>query len=805
MFGLLQDVRFGWRMLVKSPVVSLVAALSLAVGIAASAAMFSLASAFWLHPLPYRDQKSLMIVQELRHGKSKEAAAGVSAPAFRDFRQGVTAFASLAAYDVETATVTGGDRPEAIHTAVTTPNLFDVLRVQPALGRGFRPGEGADGAGHVIVISYPYWQQHLAGDPNVLGRTLVLDGKPTTVVGVMPRGFEMLEMGGVQAFRPTDLSAGEDRSAREWTVLGRLRGGASVPQAQAQLTALAGRLAAEHPDADRGWGALVQPLRSTFPGPTDTKLVFILIVVSLFGVAIAGANVANLLLGRAETRIKEIAMRVALGGSRSRILRQLLTESVVLAGAGGALGTAFAVYLIGVLRAAVPPGIPRFLQPTLDVPTLAATVTVAVATGVVFGLAPALHALRGDVRASLGDGGRGGSQSRGRKRIRRAFVIGQVAVALALLTGAGFLGGAMSSVADVAPGFAPAGLLAFRISFPGYRYRAPAELRTAEAEVVRTLQATPGVQGVAEMSSLPRSMTNPSAPFHIVGHGTVPASERPQVLWQAVNPDYFHTMGISLRSGRLFATTDRGGTAPVVVVSREFVRRFLPGEEPLGEHVDVLGTSREIVGVVDDIAQSRVPVGGLHDAEIWLPSAQEPVRDPWLAVRTAGAPAAMMGAIRHAVASVDPGLPVQDVATVVEYMREQMAVILFIEGFVFGLGGLAMALAAMGIYGVMAHSVVQERREIGIRMALGARAGTVVAGVTRRGLVMTAVGLAIGAPLAFAVRRAVFSALSVLTPRLPVDFTVAAVGVLVVAAALASYLPARRAARVDPARVLSAE
>lgn len=363
----------------------------------------------------------------------------------------------------------------------------------------------------------------------------------------------------------------------------------------------------------------------------------------------------------------------------------------------------------------------------------------------------------------------------------------------------------MSALVNTPPGFVPNGLLAFRLSFPEYRYRDSTELRTVEADVARTLKAIPGVEGVAEMSSLPRSMMNPSAPFWIVEHGEVPASERPEALWQAVNPEYFRTMEIRLRSGRLLGASDREGTAPVVVVSQEFARRFLRGEDPLGQHVEVFGKSREIVGVVDNITQSRVPTGGLHDAEIFLPAAQRPERSPWFAVRAAGAPGGLAGDVRRAVASVDPDQPVSGLTTVVQSIHDNMAVLRFIEAFVGGLGLLAMALSAMGIYGVMAHSVVQERREIGIRMALGARTGAVVGGVTRRGLTLTAVGLAAGVPLALLVRRAVFGALSIVDARPPVGFVVAGVGVLVTAAVLASYLPARRAARVDPARVLSAE
>ncbi len=804
MSSLLQDLRFAWRMLLKNPMLTSVAALSLALGIAAATAMFAVASAFWLEPLPFGDQESLVMIRELRHGESRDMAAGVSAPNFLDWRAGATSFEGMAAYGTETVNVTGGDQPEQIQIVQGTPNLLDVLRVRPTLGRTFRPEEAAAGGGNVLVITYPYWQRRFNDDPEILGRTLTLNGEPCTIIGVTPDGFEMLPAG-TQAFRPTDLSGLDDRAARNWIVYGRLRPGATVVRARGEITSLATRLESEYPGANRGWGVLVQSARDVFPGPTDTKLILVLIAVSLFGVAIAVANVANLLLGRAETRMKEVAVRTAMGAGRVRILRQLLTESLFLAAVGGAVGTVLAVYVIRALRAAMPPVLPQTFLPTLDVPTLVATVAVAVTAGILFGLAPALHAVRGNLREALGEGGRGGTSSRARRRVRQAFVVGQIAVALALVTGAGFLGRAMGSLVTTPPGYTPKGLLTFQISLPEYKYPGPAERRSVERELERTLRAVPGVEGVAMMTTLPRSMGNPSAPFQVVGHETADANDRPQVMWQAVNPEYFGTLHIPLRSGRLFLDSDREDTSPVVIVSEAFARRYFPGEDPLGKSLDVFGAQRTIVGVVDNIAQSRVPLDGRVDGGLYLPVAQRPSQAPFYALRTAGEPQALASDVRKAVWSVDPDQPIGLLKTLTDHIREQLASIVFIEAFVGGLGLLAMILSAMGIYGVMAHAVLQERREIGIRMAMGARAAQVVGRVTRTGLTLTGVGLALGAPLAFLVHRAILSALSLFAPRLPIAFTMVGIGVLVGAAILASYLPARRAAKVDPMRALAAE
>ncbi|MCJ7627866.1 MAG: ABC transporter permease [Longimicrobiales bacterium] len=801
---LFQDLKFGIRMLGKTPVVSSVAALSLALGIAAATAMFALASAFWLEPLPFGDQEGLVMVRELRHGESIDMAANASAPNFRDWRDAASNLSSMTAMDIRTANVTGVDMPEEIQIAVGTTNLFEVLQLQPAQGRAFRPEEGTPGTGEVVVITDRYWKQHFREDPGVLGQTLTLDGTPYTVIGVMPEDFEMLPAM-VEVFRATDLVDEEERGSKGWMVVGRLQSEATVEQARSEITGIAARLETEYPEANRGWGVLVQPARQWFPGPTDAKLVMLLIAVSLFGVAIACANVANLLLSRAETRMKEIAVRTAIGAGRVRIVRQLLTESVLLGLVGGGVGTLIAVYVIRALNAAMPAELPQAFRPSLDVPTLLITVGIAVAAGILFGLAPALHAIRGNLKEALGDGSRGGTASRSRKRLRNVFVVGQIGVALALLTGAGELREVMNGLVFADNGFRAEGLLTFQLTLPEYKYAEASERLVFQEEMIRTLGSTPGVEGVAVMASLPRGRQNLNNFFQIEGREVEELNERPRTNWQSVNPDYFNTLEIPHLSGRLLEDGDREGATLVAVVNQEFARRFFPNEELLGKRIELQGEYREIVGVVGNIMQSRIPFDGFVEPGVYLPMAQVPRRNPAVAVRASGNPTALVSDVRAVIRSIDPDQPITLVRTMEEHITYEVAAMSFLAAFAGALGILAMFLSAIGIYGVMAHGVLQERREMGIRLALGARSGQLVGMVTRRGLLLSALGMAIGIPLALGIHRAVMSALDLFDANLGYGMALTAGGLLMTVAILASYLPARSAARVQPTQALSLE
>jgi len=801
MTTLTQDLRYGLRMLLKAPVVSTVAAVSLALGIAANTSTLAVVNSFLLHPLPYADQDGLVVLREGREGSSIEAYSGVSMASFRDYETSGSGIAAAAAYTVTQANLTGTDVPEQLQLVEATPNLFEVLGAHAVLGRTFRPEEGAQGVGNVLVLTHDLWTRRWLGDRGVLGSSVTVDGEPFTIIGVMDEAFDVLPAN-VDAFRPTDFAAQRDnRTLRGYMAYARLAPGATPGSLQRELDAVFSRIVAEYPDGNRGFRMAVTPARKFFPGPTDTKLVLILSAVTLFGLLIACANVANLLLGRAEERQKEVAVRTALGAGRSRILRQLLTESVTLGLIAGILGVSLSVFVVDWLRAAMPPMIPRVMMPELDPTVLLATLLVSVATGVAFGLAPALHATRGDLRESLGEGSRGGTAGRARKRLRNAFVVGEFAMALALLSGASYLTTAFDKVVGGDPGFRQHGLLTFTLSVSDRSYPDGEDVGIYEEELVAALSEVPGVTDVAMMSSLPRSMFNPGARYRIQGRD-VPVDELPRAGLQAVNPAYFETLEIPLVSGRLIEPTDRSESERVVLVNQALVRRDFPGEDPIGRTVQLRDEEWRIVGVVTDVVQERVALAGDGGEIIYLPAAQLPQRTPAFAVRTAQDPTTLAADVRRAVWSVDPDQPVAQVRTLDAHVDESLAGPRTISLFVGVMGAIALLLAALGIYGVMAHAVTQQRREIGIRMALGAGRSKVLGMVTRSGLSLSGLGMLLGVPISFLMYRAVASALNLFEGGVGPLAATGVTAALAAVAVAATYLPALRASGIQPVDAL---
>ena len=801
MHTLLQDLRFGARMMARTPVVTLAAVLSLALAVAANAAMFALLNGFLLEPFPYDRQHELVVYRTLRQdqGQSMDMAGGVAVPTFRDYMASSPSVVGWALYDTEVANLTGLDMPERLAVVRATPSIFDVLGVQPALGRGFRPEEGVEGAGRVVVLHHDFWQRRFLGDREVLGASVTLDGTPHTIVGVMPEDFDLIPAD-VQAIRPTDFAGAlEDRGSRDYTAVARLRPEATAEQAQLEIEGLHARLAAEYPEALRGVDAVVQPLRELFPGPTDRRLVTLLLAVTLFGLLIACANVANLLLGRAEERRSEIAVRTAIGAGRSRVLRQLLTESVLMGTLAGGIGLVLSVWIVSWLRSAMPPMLPDAVMPELDPEVVLATLAVSMLAGIVFGTAPALQSVAGNLRDSLGSGARGGTAGRHRKRLRSAFVIAEVAVALGLLSGSGFLMEAFDGIIEDDPGFEAEGLLAFQLTVLEDRYADDASVVAYERELLRVLEELPGSERAAAMSSLPRSdFGNPMVRYAIDGRPARDAGEEQLAGLQSVSAGYFATLGIELRRGRLLQDSDRADAPAVAVVSEAFAAREFRGEESLGRRVIVRGEAREIVGVVEDIMQERIRLAGAAGEQIYLPLDQAALRSPAFAVRTAGDPAALAADVRRAVWSVEADQPIASLQPLQSYIDASLAGPRAVALFLSVMGAMALALAAMGVYGVMAHSVVQQRRDIGIRMALGARRGEVVAALTRSGLTLVAVGIALGLPIAFLMLRGTMASLSLFSTETGLGYPLALGGTLILVALLATVLPAGRASGVEP-------
>ena len=800
MTDFIQDIRYGLRMMVKAPVVMAVAAVSLAVGIAANTVTFSVANGFFFKPFPYAEQDRLVVVYE-NHQKNLDDE-GASPANYLDWRERSTVFEELIAYEIVRANLTGGDEPERVRLVNTSPETFGMMGRQPFIGRDFDTDEGAHGG--VVMLSFPFWQRYFGEEASILGDEITVDGVPHTVIGVMPEDFDFIPAN-VDVYRPTDWTdSRDDRDGRSLLVMGRLVEGRGIEEAQAELEAVASQLETEYPDANAGYGVHAIPLRELFPGPTDTMLMYILMTVAGFVLLIACANIANLLLARAEGRQREIAVRTAMGAGRARILRQLLTESVLLAIVGGALGTLLSIYGVRGVASGMPAELPRSFMPVLDATVLMYTLAISMLAGIVFGIAPALHSFAGDLRESLGET-RGGTVSRQRNRLRSAFVVIELAAALALLVGGGVLLGIFTELVNRSPGFESKGVLTAQLTVSEDRYPSDADVFRFYEEAIRRLEEVSGIETVAAMNDLPRSRGVSNTEFTIDGREQPLVNEEPTADWQSVNPEYFSALGVPVSRGRALSDTDRTDTQLVTVVNERFVEVFLPDEEPLGTQITVLGASRQIVGVSKNVFQTRMPrEGGKIGPALYLPMAQNPVRNMSLAMRASGEPAALASAVRAAIWKVDPAQPVTAIQTLDEHIATQLSGPRIISFVLALFGAAALMLSAIGIYGVMAHSVAQRTREIGIRMALGAAGKDVVKLVTRQGMSLAAIGLGVGAPLAYAMVRAIqtmFLATGLIDPKPIVGVTVT----LAAVAFTATFLPALRASRLQPTRALQTE
>ena len=797
-----QDVRYAVRTLLKSPGFTLVAVVALALGIGANTAIFSVVKAVLLSPLPYPQPERLVWVREINPGADimDEPA---SAPNYNDWRTEGRSFEGVAAFAYAGGTITDGDRePERVPAMSTSANFFRVVGVAPALGRGFLPDEEQTGRNRVVVISHALWQRRFGASPNAVGQTINISGNPHTIVGVAPAEFKTP----VPGPRPPDLwvpiafNFDESRRRSDFlNVVGRLKEGATVEQARAELEGVAARLAQERPATNAGWTVKVEPLHERVVGNVRQAL-WVLMGVVGFLLLISCANVANLLLARAAGRRQEIAVRTALGAGRVRLVRQFLTESLLLGLAGGALGLVLAAWGVEVLVALSPGNIPRLEEVGLDARVLAFTFGVSALTGIVFGLLPALSASKADVNVSLKEGGtRGSTAGAGARRLRSALVVSEIAITVVLLAGAGLMIRSFSAIQAVDPGFRPERIMTFDFALPMTKYKEEPQRAAFFEQLTARAAALPGVERAAVIDSLPLSGGGNVLGFAIDGQPPLPPEKVQDAEFFSVTPDYFDVMSIHFVRGERLSERHRTDVPDVAVINETMARRYFPGEDPIGKRVNLGDPAKvpwiTIIGVVGDAR-----TGGLDKEpypQMYVPAAQFPPRAMTFVARTSGDPAAVAPALRRELAAIDRDLPLYNVSTMERVLSDSISRRRFQMILIAAFAGVGLLLAAVGIYGVISYSVAQRRHEIGVRMALGARAADILKLVVGQGIGLTLAGVGLGLAGAFALTRVLSSLLYGVSATDPLTFVCVSLALLGVAL-LACLLPARRATKVDP-------
>jgi len=793
-----KDVRFGLRTLVKSPGTTLAALLALALGIGANSAIFSVVSGVLLKPLPYPEPDRLMIVM------AKNPTAGfprfsVSVPDFEDWRRLNRSFEGLVALRPGRFNLTGGDRPEALQGTRVSADFFRVLKMEPKLGRGFHAEEDRPGGERVVVLSDALWRRRFGADPKILGRPVMLDGESRLVVGVAAPGLDFPSK--TEIWMPLAMDAApESRGAHYLMVLGRLKPEVSEEKAGTEMAGIAAQLERQYPDSNSGWGNLVIPLRELVVEDIRTALLILLVFVS-FVLLIACADVANLLLARVAAREREIALRAALGADRVRLVRQMLTESLVLFLAGGGLGLLLAQWGTRALIALNPDGIPRSREVHLDGRVLLFTLAVSLATGLLFGLVPALSAAGRGLSDSLKEGGRGMAGGVRGRLVRDSLVLAQVALTLVLLVGAGLLIQSFSRLQAVNPGFRPEGALTVQMALPEAKYEEPARQVAFYQGVLERVRALPGVEHAGFLYPLPLSGRNMILAFSIEGRPDPPPNAVPSTNVRAATPGAFPALGVTLRRGRLFDERDNEAGLPVLVINETMAARVWPGENPLGKRItfddrtDPKARWHTVVGVVGDVRHEALSEES--GSEAYWPQFQDPIPLATLVVRGPGDPALLTAPIREAVRAIDPDLPLDKVAPLDSVVAASLAQSRFKAVLLALFAGLALVLAIVGVYGVVSYSVAQRTHEIGIRMALGAHRESVLRLVVRQGMTKVLIGLGLGLLGAWYASRFLAGQIYGLSATDPLTFVTVPLALAAVALA-ANYLPARRATRVDP-------
>lgn len=813
MSSIVQDIRYAVRGFARTPGFVGVAVITLALGIGATTAIFSVVNGIVLRPLPFPAPDRLVRLYSTEGGEGRDNHSGAN---FLDIRAESQSFEDLAGFIPGRFNLTGAETPQVVRGAVVTPDFFSVLGVDALLGRALSREADAPGGERTVVLRYSLWQSRYAGDVKVVGRPLVVDGQQYTVVGVMPRGFGYppnAEFWAASQYRVPDppfdfgTDPAEVRGAEYFAAVGRLKSDIDLSRAQAEMTMIAGRLAEAYPEENAAEGLLLVPLRESVVGDVSSTLYILLGAVG-FLLLIACANVASLLLVRAWGRGRELALRSALGASRGRIVRQLLTESVVLAFLGGIVGLLVAVWGTNALLTLAPEGIPRVSEVGADLRLLAFALSIVLGTGVLFGLAPSLQAFAGRPAESGVIAGARLTAGRARSRLRHGLIVGEVAVSLLLLVGAGLTVRTYMALNHVHPGFDPHQTLSARVEIPETRYPTDIEQSEFYREVLERVSAIPGVRSAGGVLSLPiNAGISGNLLFSIEGRQAAPGEEW-QSGYQLASPDYFRTLGIPVLRGRIFAQGDGPDASRVAVINQALADLYWRDEEPIGQRVTWGDPTDEnvdwttIVGIVGNTRQD-----GLEEAprpEIFRPYAQAPMPFMTLVVRSDVEATGLTTAIRNAVLEVDPAQPIYEVKTMERVLSDSLGSRRF-SMYVLGVFAVtALVLAAVGLFGVLTFSVSQRSKEIAIRMALGARAGGVIARVVGEGLGLAAIGLLIGTLGAVALTRYMASMVYGVSTADPKTF-VSGIALFVLVALVASWIPALRAAHADPMNVLKAE
>jgi putative ABC transport system permease protein len=796
---LVQDLRYGLRMLVRKPGFTVIAIFTLALGTRASTAVFSVVNAVLLRSLPFPEAHRIIRVEE-HHGTSGSRTLNLTYASFLDLGQETATLEHIGAARFWWANLTDGQEPERVSGLLVSAGYFSTLGAVPALGRVFLPEEDQPGRDNVVILSYGLWERRYGSDPNMIGRTIKAGSLSLTVVGVMPRGFRAGYPfpGEYDLWFPLAPSAGSRTNRRSHLlgVIARLKPGFTIEQAQAELTGIASRIEEQNPGVDPQMDFGVTRLQDRLVAPMRQALIVFLCAVGLL-LLIACANAANLLLARAAAREREIAIRRALGAGRLRLARQLLTESTLLALLGGAAGLVLATWGVQLAAHLDPSSFPRINEANIDGRVLGFSLLTSLLVGVLFGLAPVLQLPKQAPYETLKDTAGGGTAG-GRSWVRSTLVVSEIALALVLLTGAGLLINSFVRLLEVNCGFEPANVLTININLPSSKYPTGTQQTAILKEILERVSRAPDVRAAGLTSTLPFT-GGPATDFEIEGRPQAEAGQTPIADIRIVDADYFRTLGIPLRDGRAFTERDTAAAPRVMIINEEMARRHWPGENPIGRRVTMKDwgppLTGEIVGVVGDVKADGLD--SLTRPMIYWPYPQFPGIFNSLVIRTDAEPLSVAAAVKSQLWSVDREQPLSQIQTMEEVIADSVAPRRFNMLLLTVFAALALALAAIGVYGVMAYTVAQSTREIGIRMALGARASDVLKVVLRQGLVLTLLGVGIGVAGALGLTRLMAALLYDVTAT-DVPTFVGVSMLLVLVSALACYLPGRRATKVDP-------